>query len=102
MSDVILADVFREQQRAKAKHGDKYVANLPVLRESEMQQLMLNHVWAAGVCARLICDGENPTQVAVFIEEVAEALEGGVLRPDEMVQALAMGLGILGIEAGDA
>lgn len=98
-------DIYDEQERAKAKHGASYMGSLRSIYIYDiLHNTMTACLKAALVFARLICDGEHPTRIAVLVEEVCELAEyledDGAPQEanDELVQVAAMALAWLGVE----
>ena len=101
MSDA-LADVLAEMRRAREVHGDGYMGNLELVHEQTTEQEELRYaLHRAGRMARAICDGPEPTRLAVLVEEVCELADDIDRVPfprDELVQVAAMALAWLGVD----
>ncbi len=87
--------VDEEQARAQQKHGKRYITNLPDAIWDEPHETMCIALKVALHSARCICDGPNPTRIAVLVEEVCEVAEcvfGGLTydADPELLQVEAM------------
>lgn len=97
-----IAEVLAEMRRARDKHGAGWMGNLSLIqKDTDTQRTMRESLEEALFCARTICDSDEPTRIAVLVEEVCELALGVRCVPfprDELVQVAAMALAWLGVD----
>ena len=99
-----IEDIYDEQANARAKHGERYMGNITTIYQYDaMHSAMTAALLAALGIARHICDGPNPTRMAILAEEVCELAEDLARdecpnTSDELIQVAAMALAWLGVE----